>query len=502
MKKSHHRAYAFKLTCLLAALVIGGATIFFSVAASVPTPVSASFAAPQATPTPPCPPITPGGAFADNNGLIPPNYKGERFMLSRNYPAMPPPKPAATWNKALDGPFPTSKTVEPYMMALRDYPYKALVPVDWRANKIKTGPRGRGGWYQEPWMGHAYETCQMGDRMAVPWPGRDYIRGTYFGTPLDAGTMPDQTCSYNNYEIVFYNDVAGYFIGRMWKGGRLQPSNYQFPEGTVITKLVFTTAPNTGVLANSPQWQIYVTPPCQSTPCTPSPTTSCPCNPQPCPAKPELTTVSLIQMDIVLKDTAHAPQTGWVFSTYVYNPDFNPSGPTNPYGGYDHMMPLGLMWGNDPGVLPPAALKETVINGNPQMPSWFTNNLGWGKRLSGPIDGAKGTGACLSCHSSSEYTLNPKQPLETFQRMIPPPDTPDDKKGPWFRNLAGNQPWSGMKGGWKGLDYSFVMLGAITHYYASRGVKLPNNPLHDRKRPGVFGNAPQGLSSGGNNANP
>jgi hypothetical protein len=251
-------------------------------------------------------------------------------------------------------------------------------------------------------------------------------------------------------------------------------------------------------LAGAPQWQIYVAPPC------PSPSTAC--NPQAkCPSKPKLTTVTLIQMDIVLKDTPHAPQTGWVFTTYVYNPDFNPNGPNSPYGGFDHMMPLGLMWGNDPGVTPGNPLKETVLNGDPKMPDWFRNNLGWGERLSGPIDGAKGTGSCLGCHSSSEYTLNPKQALETFGRMVPPQSPPappppltDQQKMKWFRNLAGDEPWSGKKGGWKGLDYSFVMLGAITHYYASRGIKLNNNVLNERARPSVTGVAPHGLSSGGN----
>jgi hypothetical protein len=500
MKKSINRAYGFKAICLLMALALYSATVIFSKSATTSAttgasaPVPAPAAVEQPTPTPACPPIRPGGAFADNNGMIPPHYTGEHFVMSDKYPDTPPPKPAAPWNKALDGPFPTPDTLEAYMLALRDYPYKALSPVDWRANKLKVGPHGRNGWYDAPWLGRSYETCQLGGRMAVPWPGQDYIRGTYYGTPLNAGTMPDQTCSYDNYETVYYNDVAAYFLGQVWKGGTLHPTNFQFPEGTVITKLVFTTAPNTGVLAGAPQWQIYVAPPC--------PSSSTACNPQTkCPSKPKLTTVTLIQMDIVLKDTQHAPQTGWVFTTYVYDPDFNPSGPNNPYGGFDHMMPLGLMWGNDPGVTPGNPLKETVLNGDPNMPAWFRTNLGWGERLSGPIDGAKGVGSCLGCHSSSEYTLNPKQPLETFGRMVPPVKVPpltDQQKMRWFRNLAGDEPWSSRKGGWKGLDYSFVMLGAITHYYASRGIKLNNNVLNERARPSVTGVAPHGLSSGGN----
>jgi hypothetical protein len=493
MRKSIDRSRKVKILCAVLALSCYLLSVLWTANAYQK---SSGAAKQQGGATTPCPPVSPGGAFANNNGLIPPGYNGPHFVLSRNYPKVAPPKPDPVWNRYLNGQqFPNPATVEPYMMALRDYAFKALVPVDFRPENIKMGPTGEGGWYGSPWLGRAYATCQMGDRMAVPWPGQDYIRGTYFGTPLMAGTLPGQTCDYNNYETVFYNDVAGHWLGRVWRGGQLRPTDFQFPEGSVIVKLVFTTAPNTGVLENSPQWQIYVTPPCQTTPCVPSAQQPCPCNPVPCPARPQMTAVTLIQMDIVLKDTAHAPQTGWMFTTYVYNPNFNPTGSNSPYGGFDHMMPLGLMWGNDPGIMPGNPLKETVINGNPNMPSWFTTNLGWGGRLSGPIDGAKGTGSCLGCHSSAEYTLNPKQPLEAFSRMMPPEGTPDDKKGPWFRNLRGDEPWSGKRKGWKALDYSFVMLGAVTHYYASKGRKVAANVFNERARPDVNGVATHGISS-------
>lgn len=81
------------------------------------------------------------------------------------------------------------------------------------------------------------------------------------------------------------------------------------------------------------------------------------------------------------------------------------------------------MWGNDPGVnsalIPPPPLNENWIN--PKAPKYSTQTLGWGRRLSGPNDGATndiqvGTvvmknapdSSCMSCHSPAEW--QPDQP--------------------------------------------------------------------------------------------
>ena len=55
------------------------------------------------------------------------------------------------------------------------------------------------------------------------------------------------------------------------------------------------------------------------------------------------------------------------------------------------MVPLGAMWGDDPGVNSPITppypkLQESVINA--KAPVYSRETLGWGGRLSGPNDGA------------------------------------------------------------------------------------------------------------------
>ena len=48
-------------------------------------------------------------------------------------------------------------------------------------------------------------------------------------------------------------------------------------------------------------------------------------------------------MDVAIKDP-RAPVTQWVFGTFVYDKDA-PGGSV-----WEKMVPLGLMWGNDPQV--------------------------------------------------------------------------------------------------------------------------------------------------------
>jgi hypothetical protein len=267
---------------------------------------------------------------------------------------------------------------------------------------------------------------------------------------------------------VFYNDVGGWGLRQMWNthGDASALRRFQFPEGTVIAKLVFTTAPATGPLQGSPQWTVYVRPPCA--------------DPCPTPPAPQETQVTLIQMDIVTKDRAHSPETGWLFSTYVYDSTMVATEP-NPW---KRMTPLGIMWGNDPHVVEGQPLKETVLNA--AAPAWFDDNLGYGGRLSGPIDGAKGTGSCMGCHSSAEFNLDPNAKLEQFSRMVPPSNLTQDDSAFWlyFRNLPSNQAWTD-SAGWVALDYSFVNTGALGHYYAARGQKVGPNVINERPRPPV-----------------
>lgn len=57
---------------------------------------------------------------------------------------------------------------------------------------------------------------------------------------------------------------------------------------------------------------------------------------------PQLDQTSLMQFDLIVKDTKSAPKSGWVFATLVYDKDAPGS------NVWDKLVPLGAMWGNDP----------------------------------------------------------------------------------------------------------------------------------------------------------
>ena len=87
------------------------------------------------------------------------------------------------------------------------------------------------------------------------------------------------------------------------------------------------------------------------------------------------------------------------------------------------MVPVGLMWGNDPGG-PPIA--ESWIN--PAAPQYARDHLGVDDRLNGPVDNPDS--ACMSCHSTAQAPV--------LASMLPtsacaqPPFFAD-----WYRNLSG-----------------------------------------------------------------
>src|SRR5438093_8364383 len=98
-------------------------------------------------------------------------------------------------------------------------------------------------------------------------------------------------------------------------------------------------------------------------------------------------TVRLLQIDVAVKDSRASGTTGWVFGTFNYN---SAAAGTRPW---DKMVPVGLMWGNDP-LLTPAKYRA---NNRPQQSKVLFQNVmvdqttawkgvGWLERLHGPID--------------------------------------------------------------------------------------------------------------------
>jgi hypothetical protein len=189
------------------------------------------------------------------------------------------------------------------------------------------------------------------------------------------------------------------------------------------------------------------------------------------PAK--VVNAAFFQLDIIVKDSKTSPNTGWVFSTLVY--DKSVSG-----DAWARMVPLGAMWGNDPDlnsvITPNAILRENVVN--PMAPLYSIETLGYGGRLSGPNDGAisennivdgqlvsrASISSCMSCHGTAEWPYktspvpaldgsanNPSDPDNPFS-YIPTPGTIAFNL--WFQDRAGNVP---QDSGAVALDYDMNM---------------------------------------------
>ncbi len=260
------------------------------------------------------------------------------------------------------------------------------------------------------------------------------------------------------YTLVLYDSTAAYTVGQIWgKTGQkvnLLNNAAQFPEGSVIVKLAFSNInfPEWPVMEGAQIFSIYDTVATKADPRTGY----------------QVRKVSFFQMDVIVKDSKTAPQTGWVYSTFVYDKDAQGT-------PWDKMVALGAMWGNDPDVISPVAppypaLKETVIN--PKAPAYSKETLGWGGRLSGPNDGAVAQVAydintrkkynnlalssCMSCHLPAQDTFKSfllPAPFPTSDSLLV--YTPGSAQwNLWFRDNRGDVPFDS---GQVGMDYDMVM---------------------------------------------
>ncbi|GMU05727.1 hypothetical protein [Corallococcus caeni] len=356
--------------------------------------------------------------FADNNGNIPPSsqYQGPLFSLSHDYPQSPVAPPAnPPWIAALKGQPISKANALAYVNALKAYIAPSMQTLlynypQWDAAKA--------GWYNEPWLASI----------------RESIHGTYVGSEFPAATFAASGLKVDmtTYVLTYYDKVAAYALGQVWGKTAMNPTltntSAQFPEGSIVIKVALTSAlaKDWPVMQGATLWPVYVPPP------------NGPSN-----APPQVMNASVMQFDIIVKDTQTAPKTGWVFSTLVYDMRV-------PGSAWDKMIPLGAMWGDDPNVNstqnPGAPLQETVIN--PAAPEYSTATLGWGGRLSGPNDGAVvdpaivngklvrnvQASSCMSCHSVAEW------PMKTF--LLPTTTMPPTVGGPDKNALVLEQPGS------------------------------------------------------------
>lgn len=402
----------------------------------------------------------PNGAFQNHRDSVPSasRYGKPLFLLSHDYPTIFRKVVNPSWQQALKDQPISAANAFAYMDSLKSYIAPNLLPffdtnTTWNASQH--------GWFHEPWMGAE----------------REAILGTYQGNGNPAAMFQSLKEDESGYVLTLYDSTAAYTVGQIWgKTGQsvnLVNDAAQFKEGSVIVKLAFSNInyPSWPVMKGAQVFTIYDTVPTTDN-----------------PAKGyQLRRVSFFQMDVIVKDSKTAPETGWVYSTFVY--DSAATGST-----WEKMVPLGAMWGNDPGVNSPITppfppLYETVIN--PKAPFYSKETLGWGGRLSGPNDGAVvqeafdintrqkytnlALSSCMSCHSPAQdnfnsFLLPAPFPGDTF--FVYTPGSP--KWSLWFRDNAGNVPFDK---GQVATDYDMVMAFKSIPNFEAAQPSLAQNKL-------------------------
>ncbi len=406
--------------------------------------------------------------FKNSHDIVPTDYAGPVFELSQNYPEKLPDKQAFPWKK-----FNFEKQPEKYLSAVLSYCYEGNTDCDFYVQKNTKNRK----WYGAPWLHDGPS-------------GREFIHGMTSERSTRKGELSyQQKDSFQNWAVGFYNELGGYTIGQVWKNpNKPDLSKARFPEGTVAVKLLFTTASlkQAPFLENSIQWtgNIYDLKEGETPPSPPEDRAR---KPQP---------LHLLQIDVAVKDNA-AKETGWVFGTFVY--DKNAKGKT----AWDRMVPVGLMYGNDPTITKAMAqigkkLRESIITKN-SKPS---QHLGWGGRLNGPVDNPNSS--CLSCHSTAQWWKNEenipkdlKPPAEIMPHLsitLPgasqslPVEYDSTYWMDWFRNVPAGVPFnkgvSYLSQDAESLDYSLQLAAGVLAQYAATHPKPQTGPQAFINQPG------------------
>lgn len=348
--------------------------------------------------------IGPQKPFPDFGFMLDTQYHGPVFKLSQDFPSVLPTPPLPPFFE-ID----FKKNWKEYLLAVRQYCFEGNTEVDFRVenNKVRN-------WYHVPWQ-HFGPNGREG----------------YHGLTKEAPVQPKQLAmtqlsdSSGAWAVGFFNDVAGYTIGRVWEDHDhpdVKKMEGGFKNGAVLFKILFLSMRQAEAestipfLKNGQWWDAYATYTFNNT-------------------NREPIRMALIQMDIMIRDD-RAPS-GWIFGNFQYN------GAMNQASKWDNLVPLGIMWGQDPtdntntsnpqpvSTIINPALKETIIN--PDTKELPPTHLGWNGRLNGPVDDP--VSSCYSCHSTAEYPaaspINPRFDPDTLKAN--PIGSPGWMR--WFSNL-------------------------------------------------------------------
>lgn len=378
--------------------------------------------------------------FPDFGFMLPPaEYSGPVFKLSQNYPATLPAGPLPEFFKT-----DFKKDWRKYLEQVQDYCFEGNTEVDFRVENNKARD-----WYHMPWQHYTNN-------------GREGIHGLTQEAGVKAYQLaPTQSIGTAGAVAVgFYNNVAGYTIGQVWKDHYAPDvsKDVAFQNGAVLFKLLFVTlspeeAPTqVPWLDNGIWWEGYLI------------TDFTKLN-DPNPAQyRHRAKVALIQMDIMVRDD-RAP-TGWIMGNFQYNGAMKKANP------WKNLVPVGIQWGDDPKVTTNASnpkptktiinpdLKETIIN--PDTNELPATHLGWNSRLNGPVDNPMSS--CMSCHSTAEYPqLAPMSPLFDSKLSKDPnyqPGAPGWMR--WFANLRCGTPFDKKA---KSMDFSLQLAISLQNFF-------------------------------------
>ncbi|MFL6305273.1 MAG: hypothetical protein ACJ72H_17210 [Candidatus Sulfotelmatobacter sp.] len=337
-------------------------------------------------------------AFRDSVDAPPASWKGPRFKLSHAYPRQMP-VCAAPWLKrkvSFNDPNPNWDDWRGYVQDIIDYVKEGQDPnladdTGWRSQV-----NGETRWFHVPWMAYDGQrgrefahglTNELSTALSTLHEGRGSGKERIFKA-LRANSDVDPL--FETWSVGMYNPCGGWSLGQVFpasgapavhtEGRRMFADGLPFPEGTVVMKILNTTAAAASVpyLRGSTDWQadahVQYAPDEYST----------------CERRPRK--LHLIQIDLAVVD-ARSP-TRWVYSTLVYN-GFLPGKSV-----LDRVEPLGIQWGSDPHTFPAVArvdshpLHETVLAPNSQKE--VPQHYGCEKRLAGAVDQANSS--CVSCH--------------------------------------------------------------------------------------------------------
>lgn len=423
-------AQKIKLFAVLGAAAVFGGAVAYSQSAPQQSSVKTTAAAMKLLPR-----------FPDFGHLPPPSdYQSRIFKLSQDFPKTKPElEPAVQKILAID----YVKDWQKYMTAVRDYIYEGNIEAEGVANDFYLEDNKVRRWYHVPWQ-------HYGDF------GREGIHGLTKEGPVNPKVLgPNQKSLWQTYAVGFYNAPGGYMIGKTWANADNPDVNVMqaegFPVGTVVGKVLFTTAPVAEVpfLSNPIEWLAYTT-------------KSFTDNTR------VMNTVRFIQMDIMVRDERAKATGGWVFGTFTYN------GALAKPNLWDNVVPVGIMWGNDPTLAyadsasNPAPtktrinplLKQTIINTSAELPPM---HLGYGLRLNGPVDNTRSS--CMSCHSTAQYpAISPILPFFASKDGIPL--KPADKEWMrWFRNVPCKTPFDQQA---ISMDYSLQLAASIQNFLTAQ----------------------------------